>query len=87
VGSHGLIQIGEMTTKMTWLMTPIGLLIDEATLSGGPITINTDELEKSEGDIAFEATIKAKSVAVFLEKLQPGGLHSFTVTILPDGRS
>ena len=66
-------------------MTPIGLLIDEATLSGGPVTIDTDELRESKGELEFEAIIRNKSVAVFLEKLQPGGLHSFSVNIQPDG--
>ena len=74
-----------MTTKLSLLMTPIGLLIDEATLSGGPITINTKELESSQGDIAFEAVIKSQSIEVFLEKLQPGGLHNFSVNIDVDG--
>ncbi len=66
-------------------MTPVGLLIDEANLTGGPVTINIDELEDSKGELEFEAIIRNKSVAVFLEKLQPGGLHTFQVNIQPDG--
>ena len=79
------IQIGEMTTTLTWLMTPIGLLIDEMTMTGGPISIDTHELESSQGDMRFEAIIKSKSFEVFLEKLQPGGLHDFAVTVKEDG--
>lgn len=85
MSSSDIIQIGELTTKLTWLMTPIGLLIDEANLTGGPLTIDTDELRQSEGEVKFEAIIKNKSIAVFLEKLQPGGLHSFEVDIQEDG--
>lgn len=66
-------------------MTPIGLLIDEVNLKGGPLEIDTDEIKSSQGSLSFEAIIKNKSVAVFLEKLQPGGLHSFTVNIQSDG--
>jgi hypothetical protein len=85
VSSDGVIQIGEMTSTFTWLMTPIGLLIDEATISGGPVTVNIDELEKSDGDLNFEAIIKNQSLEVFLEKLQPGGLHNFSVHVKADG--
>ncbi len=85
VSSDKIIQIGEMTTTLTWLMTPIGLLLDEVTLTGGPFTIHTHDLEESEGDIKFEAIIKNQSIAVFLEKLQPGGLHNFVVDVQPDG--
>lgn len=80
-----MIQIGEVSTTLTWLMTPIGLLIDEATISGGPVIVNTRSLEKSEGDMKFEAIIKDQSIAVFLEKLQPGGLHNFVVNVKSDG--
>ncbi len=85
MGSNKKIQIGEMSTTLTWLMTPIGLLIDEATISGGPLDIQINDLEKSQGEMKFEAIIKNKSLAVFLEKLQPGGLHSFVVNVQPDG--
>ena len=66
-------------------MTPIGLLIDEATISGGPITLDVKELEDSQGDMKFEAIIKNKSLEVFLEKLEPGGLHDFKVNVQQDG--
>ena len=74
-----------MTTTLTWLMTPIGLLLDEVTLSGGPFTIDTHDLDKAEGEMRFEAIIKNQSIAVFLEKLQPGGLHDFVVNVQADG--
>jgi hypothetical protein len=85
VASDGKIQIGEIATTFTWLMTPIGLLIDEATITGGPVTIDIEELERSQGDLKFEAIIRNKSIEVFLEKLQPGGLHDFKVNVQPDG--
>lgn len=66
-------------------MTPIGLLIDEATITGGPVTLNIKELDESEGNLKFEAIIKNKSLEVFLEKLEPGGLHDFKVNVQPDG--
>ncbi len=66
-------------------MTPIGLLIDEATISGGPLIIDTHDIEHSNGDMQFVAIIKNQSIAVFLEKLQPGGLHDFSVNVQPDG--
>lgn len=66
-------------------MTPIGLLIDEATITGGPVTLNIKELDESEGDLKFEAIIRNKSLEVFLEKLEPGGLHDFKVNVQPDG--
>ena len=74
-----------MSTTLTWLMTPIGLLIDEATITGGPIRMKIKDLEESEGDLKFEAIIKNKSLEVFLEKLQPGGLHDFVVNVKHDG--
>lgn len=85
VSSSDEIQIGTIEAKLTWLMTPIGLLIDEANLTGGPVTIDTDELRNSTGEMDFEAIIRNQSVAVFLEKLQPGGLHNISVQIRPDG--
>ena len=85
MSSDKVIQIGEITTTLSWLMTPIGLLIDEVQLTGGPLTIHTRELDDSEGELRFEAIIKSKSIEVFLEKLQPGGLHNFSVEIKPDG--
>lgn len=66
-------------------MTPIGLLIDEVNLQGGPLDIDTDDLDKSRGKLSFEAIIRNQSVAVFLEKLQPGGLTNFQVSIQPTG--
>jgi hypothetical protein len=79
------IQIGEVSTTLTWLMTPIGLLIDQVTFTGGPFTIDTHDLENTAGELRFEAIIKNQSIAVFLEKLEPGGLHDFVVNVKPDG--
>jgi hypothetical protein len=66
-------------------MTPIGLLIDQVTFTGGPFTIDTHDLENTAGELRFEAIIKNQSIAVFLEKLEPGGLHDFVVNVKPDG--
>ena len=85
MSSKGVIQIGEISTTLTWLMTPVGLLIDEVTMTGGPLNIKYKDLETSEGDLQFEAIIKSKSIEVFLEELQPGGLKDFKVEIKEDG--
>ena len=79
------IQIGTLETKLTWFMTPVGLLIDEVTVSGGPLTIDQKSLRESTGELEFEAIVRNQSIAVFLEKLKPAGLHSFEVAVQADG--
>jgi hypothetical protein len=79
------IRIGTLQTKLTWFMTPIGLLIDEVNLSGDSLTVDTDSLKKSQGEIKFEAIIRAKSVEVFLAKKEPAGLQGIEVEIKSEG--
>lgn len=79
------IQIGAIEATIKWLMTPIGLLIDEVKVTGDSHTLNTDDLEGTNFDLDFEATIYSKSIEVYLNKLEPAGLKDFEVEIKPDG--
>lgn len=66
-------------------MTPVGLLIDEVQFEGENLRINPDDLVKSQGNGTFTAIVKAKSIEVFLDKLQPADLYEFEVAVKPDG--
>lgn len=77
--------MGKLQTKLTHFMSPVGLLIDEINLEGGPIFINTDVLENSKGEVSFEAIVRNQSIEVFLENLGPAGLHTFSVQISESG--
>lgn len=79
------ISVGKLQTKLTQFMSPVGLLIDEILLEGGPIFINTDVLENSQGEVSFEAIVRNQSIEVFLENLAPAGLHSFSVAVSESG--
>jgi hypothetical protein len=79
------IKIGKANIQLEWLMTPFGLLIDKVDLTGGPFSINPDDLVKSEGAGQFVATVNAQSIQVFLQNQAPGGLSGFEVTVEPNG--
>ncbi|HLP00008.1 MAG TPA: hypothetical protein VK171_15535 [Fimbriimonas sp.] len=80
-----LIQIGGIEATIKWLMTPIGLLIDEVRVTGGSHKIDPDAIKSTEFDLDFEATIFQKSIEVYLNKLEPAGLKDFVVNVKEDG--
>lgn len=79
------ITISKVHTRIEWLMSPVGLLIDEVVFDGGPFSIETKDLKSSTGSGTFVAKVREKSIEVFLEKLNPGGLSEFIVSVASDG--
>jgi hypothetical protein len=85
VSNDSSIQIGKISSTIEWLMTPVGLLIDEVVFEGESWRVDPSELEKSTGSGSFRATVRAKSIEVFLENLKPADLYEISVTVAPDG--
>ncbi|MFO0045935.1 MAG: hypothetical protein ACK53G_10935 [Armatimonadota bacterium] len=79
------ISVGKIETTLTHFMSPVGLLIDEVKIQGGPVFVNSDQLHLSKGEFEFIAKVRAKSIEVFLEELSPAGLHTFQVTVTEQG--
>lgn len=66
-------------------MTPVGLLIDQVVFEGESWRIEPSALEKSTGSGAFVATVRAKSIEVFLGNLKPADLYDISVSVEADG--
>lgn len=66
-------------------MTPVGLLIDEVRFEGESWRLEPSDLARSSGSGTFVATVRAKSIEVFLENLRPADLYDIEVSVAPDG--
>jgi hypothetical protein len=85
VSSDSSVQIGKVTSTIEWLMTPVGLLIDHVEFEGESWRLEPSALEKSTGSGTFVATVRAKSIEVFLENLKPADLYDISVSVALDG--
>ncbi len=79
------VKIGKVTSTIEWLMTPVGLLIDLVEFEGESWRLDPSALEKSTGSGTFVATVRAKSIEVFLENLKPADLYDISVSVGSDG--
>lgn len=74
------LDVEALTATFSKVRLPLGLLIDEIAVDGGPARCTFDpfriHLERP-GDL--RATISESSVAAFLDEQAPGGLRDFTV--------
>ena len=76
------ISVGQFEATFRNLKTPIGLVIDEARLTGVNTVVQMDPLriEMLEPG-TIEAKIGEQALAVFLEQKAPGGMRGFEIAL------